>query len=71
MTKLLKGIVTLLSLIIMGALSVIDIAIEIIYQLVRLFKRGYKYMITSYINSVASLCNNDKVWDKLISKVKV
>lgn len=71
MKKLLKGIVTLVSLLLVGVLSVIDIAMEIMYQLVKAIRKGYKYMVTSYINMIASLCKDDKTWDKLFSKLKV
>lgn len=47
-----KGLLTVILLIIMGALGIIEIGIEVVYQLVRLIKRGYEYAVNAFLKSI-------------------
>lgn len=47
-----KGLLTVILLIVMGALGIIEIGIEVVYQLVRLIKRGYEYAVNAFLDYI-------------------
>lgn len=50
--KIAKGLLSLILTIIMGGLSILEIAIEVVYQIVRLVKRGYGYLLETFLKMV-------------------
>ena len=50
--KVMKGLLSVVLIIVMGVLSVIEIGIELIYQIVRLIKRGYGYLTESILKTI-------------------
>ena len=53
--RFMKGLLTLGLLVVMGLLSTVEIFIEVVHQIVRLFKRGFGYISKEFINLVGSL----------------
>lgn len=59
--KFLKGLLTVTLIIIVGGFNVIEIGIEIMYQLVRLLKRGFTYIEDQFIALVSRIYKNKTV----------
>lgn len=53
--RLLRGLLTLVLLVVMGLLSTIEIFIEVVHQIVRLFKRGFGYISEEFLKWLASI----------------
>ena len=54
-SKFLKGLLTLGLLVVMGILSVMEIWLEVVYQIVRLIKRGFGYITGEFVKLIGSL----------------
>lgn len=52
LNKILKGLLTAVLLVIMGAMNIIQIGIELIYQLVRLVRRGFNELMNRFLDSI-------------------
>lgn len=50
--KIAKGLLSLILTIIIGGLSILEIAIEVVYQIIRLVKRGYGYLLEVFLKMV-------------------
>lgn len=62
MNKILKDLFSVGCIFIVGALAIIEIGIETIYQLVRLVKRGYGYFEDCFLKLIAPVYNNRLLW---------
>lgn len=52
-----KGLLTLILMVVMAGLSIIEIGIEVVYQIVRLIKRGYVYTLDQFLKLVEPIYN--------------
>ena len=50
--KLGKGLLTCILIIVMGGLNIVEIGIEVVYQLVRLFRRGFIYAVMQFLKLI-------------------
>ncbi len=57
--KILKGLLTALLLVFMGVMNVIQIGIELVYQLVRLVRRGFNELMNRFIDRIKPIYNGD------------
>ena len=56
--KFSKGVLSLFLVIMMGVLTIIEIAIEVLYQIVRLIRRGYKYLTNVILRKIEPVYKN-------------
>lgn len=56
-----KGLLTCILIIIAGGLNIIEIGIEIIYQIVYSIKRGYGYMMAKFLKIIPPIVCKDKI----------
>lgn len=63
--KCAKGLLTVILLIVTGIIGILEIGIEVIYQIVRLCKRGFGYLANEYIRAIEPVYNG-----KLKLKIK-
>lgn len=61
LNKILKGLLTAVLLVVMGILNIIEIGIELIYQLVRLVRRGFNYLMIRFIEVIKPVYNGKVV----------
>lgn len=61
LNKILKGLLTAVLLVVMGILNIIEIGIELIYQLVRLVRRGFNYLMIRFIDVIKPVYNGKVV----------
>lgn len=52
-----RGLLTLILMIIMAGLSIIQIGFEVVYQIVRLIKRGYDCALDEFLKLVKPIYN--------------
>ena len=57
--KILKGLLTALLLVFMGVMNVIQIGIELVYQLVRLVRRGFNELMNRFIDKIKPIYNGN------------
>lgn len=55
--KFMKGLLSIVLLIIVGGLSIIEIGIEVVYQMIRLIRRGYGRFTAGLIHKIKPLYN--------------
>lgn len=55
--KFAKGLLSLILMIIMGGLAIIEIYIEVVYQIIRLIKRGFDYTLNGLIKLIEPIYN--------------
>lgn len=56
--KLVKGLISVVGIVIFGVLSIVEIVIEIIYQLARLLKCGYRYCMNKILKWMRLIYEN-------------
>ena len=55
--KIFKGLLSGALLLVIGVVAILEIVIEVIYQLVRLFRRGYGYLIEQFLKLIEPIYN--------------
>lgn len=53
-----KGLLSLILVIIMAGLSIIEIGIEVVYQIIRLIRRGYGNILDEFLKLLEPIYNN-------------
>ena len=70
MKNIIKEFATAGLLVVFGGLAIIEVAIEVIFQLVGLFRRGYKKLMKLAINKVKPLYQNYPKKQKFLDEVE-
>lgn len=70
MKNIIKEFTTAGLLVVFGGLAIIEVAIEVIFQLVGLFRRGYKKLMKLAINKVKPLYQNYPKKQKFLDEVE-
>lgn len=55
--KIAKGLLNLFLMVVMGGAAFIEIAFEVLYQIVRLAKRGYGYLLDAFLKKIEPIYN--------------
>ena len=61
-SKILKGLLSVVFIMVTGALAVIEIGIEMMYQLMKLIKHGYRYICDQYLKTIEPVYDDKLKW---------
>lgn len=58
-----KGLLTCILIIVVGGFNIVEIGIEIVYQLIRMFRRGYGYIMRMFLKMIKPLYKDKELVD--------
>ena len=60
--KFLKGILSVVLVMVIGILAIIEIGIEVVYQLVKIIRNGYRYITDLILKKIEPIYGNRIAW---------